>query len=85
MKTDKGRRVELQRLFVTKEDFEKAELNKEEISAYQKLSTLYHFGDGGAKKGELWVYEYGLFLPSTMDQTTSEIISQWLGCRIQLR
>ncbi|MDB2673840.1 polysaccharide lyase [Akkermansiaceae bacterium] len=79
METNKGRRVELQTLFVTKQDVEKAELNNEEILSHQKLSTLYHFGEGEAKKGERWVYEYGLFLPSTMDQTTSGIISQWHG------
>ncbi len=79
MKDDKERRVDLQALYVTQSDIVEAGLTQQEIQDHQSVLSLYHFGKGEAKKGERWVYEYGLYLPSSIDSNSSGIITQWHG------
>lgn len=79
MKDNKHKRVELQALYVTQNDIDDAGLSAKEIQDHQLALSLYHFGKGEAPKGERWVYEYGLYLPSSIGPTSSGIIAQWHG------
>ncbi len=71
-------RVELQNVFVTQEDLDEAGLTQQDIEDQIALKSLYHFGKGEAKKGETWMYEYGLYLPEVLKDMKG-IITQWHG------
>ena len=77
MKDDKTNRVELSSAFVTQENIDK--LSKDKIDENIAAKSLYHYGQGFVTKGEAWTYEYGLWLPSSLDKKSKGIISQWHG------
>ncbi|WP_175404526.1 heparin lyase I family protein [Endozoicomonas atrinae] len=77
MKDGKTKRVELSTIYTTAEDIE--HLNRRELKEHNAAKSIYHFGTGMVERGEEWIYEYGLWLPSSMDETTQGIISQWHG------
>ena len=78
MKDQSERRVEFQNVYVTQSDIDEAGLTEQEVSDHQLTRSLYHFGKGEAKKGETWIYEYGLYLPETITSQLG-IITQWHG------
>eukprot|EP00406_Dinophysis_acuminata_P073418 CAMPEP_0179246864 /NCGR_PEP_ID=MMETSP0797-20121207/19313_1 /TAXON_ID=47934 /ORGANISM="Dinophysis acuminata, Strain DAEP01" /LENGTH=404 /DNA_ID=CAMNT_0020954465 /DNA_START=1 /DNA_END=1212 /DNA_ORIENTATION=- len=76
---DGANRVELSAAFVTQEDIDAANLTQAEIAEHVAAKSLYHFGGGFATPGQAWTYEYGVFLPSSLNSTSKGIISQWHG------
>ncbi|MCG8554626.1 MAG: polysaccharide lyase [Proteobacteria bacterium] len=77
MVDDSKTRVEFSALYVTAVDI--AGLTQQQIDANVAAKSLYHYGRGMATTGEAWVYEYGLWLPGTLDASSKGIISQWHG------
>ena len=77
MKDGNAERVEMSTIYTTKEDIK--HLNRRELKEHTAAKSIYHFGTGMVPRGETWIYEYGLWLPSSMDDSTQGIISQWHG------
>ena len=76
-KDDQKTRVEFSSAFITSFDIQ--ELSKKQIDQHIAAKSLYHFSKGIVGKGQPWVYEYGLWLPKSINQKTQAIISQWHG------
>lgn len=74
---DKQTRIEMTALFATAKDI--AEMTEQQVKAHKAAKSLYHFGKGMIKAGETWTYEYGLYLPSSLNAHSQGIISQWHG------
>jgi len=72
-------RVELSAAFVTQEDISAANLTESDVAENVAAKSLYHFGKGFAAQGKARTYEYGVFLPSSLNSSSKGIISQWHG------
>ena len=77
MKDGNAERVELSSIYTTKDAVK--HLDRRELKEHANAKSIYHFGTGFVERGKPWVYEYGLWIPSSMDETTEGIISQWHG------
>ena len=74
---DKQTRVEMTALYVTEKDI--AGMDDRVAKAHVAAKSLYHFGQGMIRAGEVWTYAYGLYLPSTLTAGSQGILSQWHG------
>ncbi|OLQ72887.1 hypothetical protein BIT28_06800 [Photobacterium proteolyticum] len=78
MKDDRKNRIEFSSLFTTDNDIKHLSLS--ERNNHIKAKSLYHYGKGKVSKSrQTWIYTYGLWLPSSLNEESKGIISQWHG------
>ncbi|WP_330926137.1 heparin lyase I family protein [Candidatus Sororendozoicomonas aggregata] len=78
LKDDKnGERVELCSSFVTDKVAEK--IPPQQLKDIIAARALGQHSSGHVTTGDTWVYEYGLWIPSSVGENSKGIISQWHG------
>jgi len=78
MKDDMKNRVEFSALFTIDKDI--SHLSSSQQSDNVKAKSLYHYGKGKVSKSrKTWIYSYGIWLPSSLNEESKGIISQWHG------
>ena len=77
MKDDKFDRVEMTTNFSTYRELSKIRGKKRR--ELRQVKALSYYGRRDVAKGQYRTYEYGLWIPTSVDNSTKAIISQWHG------